>query len=96
VTLAGTSDHTISVSWATANNTAVTTLDYISGNGTLNFAAGETSKTLTVLVLGDTVSELTETFFVNLTSPSSGFADARASAPSSTPTRLPSRSAMRP
>ena len=37
--------------------------------GTLTFAPGETTKTITVPVLGDTVVEPNETFVVNLTAP---------------------------
>src|SRR5207247_4139798 len=42
---------------------------YVSTSGTLTFAAGETSKTVTVVVNGDTTKEANETFNVNLTSP---------------------------
>ena len=38
-------------------------------NGTLNFAPGQTSKTVTVLVNGDLLDEGSETFFLNLTNP---------------------------
>jgi hypothetical protein len=38
-------------------------------SGTLTFAPGETSKTITVLVLGDRLPEPNETFVVNLSSP---------------------------
>jgi Ca2+-binding RTX toxin-like protein len=41
-------------------------------SGTLNFAAGEVSKTITLLVSGDTTAEFNEAFDVTLTSPSSG------------------------
>jgi hypothetical protein len=43
--------------------------DFIAGSGTLTFAPGETSKTLSVAVLGDTASEATETFRVELANP---------------------------
>jgi hypothetical protein len=75
VTLAGAHDHTVSVSWSTADNTALSSSDYTAASGSLSFAPGETSKTLTVAVRGDTVSEPTETFFVNLTTAGSGLAD---------------------
>jgi len=44
--------------------------DYIATSGTLNFAAGETSQPLTVLVNGDATVESNEAFFVNLSVPS--------------------------
>ena len=41
-------------------------------NGTLTFAPNETSNTITVDVIGETLSEIDETFFVNLSNPSNG------------------------
>ncbi len=41
-------------------------------DGTVTFAAGETSKTISVDVLGDTVAEANETFAVTLTTPADG------------------------
>lgn len=41
--------------------------DYLESSGTLMFAAGETSKSFTVTVNGDTAVETFETFFANLT-----------------------------
>jgi hypothetical protein len=56
-----------SVSFATAEGTAkLADNDYQATAGTLTFAAGEQSKTITVLVFGDTKLEGHETFFVNL------------------------------
>ncbi|MBC3941251.1 Calx-beta domain-containing protein [Sphingomonas albertensis] len=60
---------TASVSYATANGTAQAGSDYVAQTGTVNFAAGETSKTITILVNGDRVNEANETFVVNLTNP---------------------------
>jgi len=61
---------TVTVGYATENGTATTGSDYTATAGTLTFAAGETSKTVTVVVGGDTAPEGNETFFVNLASPS--------------------------
>jgi Ca2+-binding RTX toxin-like protein len=44
--------------------------DIQNGSGTVNFAAGETSKLITVLVNGDTVVEGNEAFTVTLSNPS--------------------------
>jgi hypothetical protein len=59
----------VSVHFATANGTARAGSDYNATSGTLTFAPGQTRKTVTVFVRGDTVRELDETFFVNLSSP---------------------------
>jgi len=49
-------------------------------SGTLSFAAGETSRIVSVLVAGDLVAEFDETFRVSLTAPSPGLALEAASA----------------
>jgi probable HAF family extracellular repeat protein len=69
VTLSATSTRTISVAYATSNGTSAAGSDYQAASGTLTFAPGETSKTITVLVNGDRLGESNETFAVNLTSP---------------------------
>ena len=53
---------------STADGTAVAGLDYLPTSGTLTFSGslGETSKFVTVQVLGDTIDEDNETFTVNL------------------------------
>jgi subtilisin-like proprotein convertase family protein len=59
---------TVTVSAQTADGTATAGSDYTAtGPTTLTFAAGETSKTFSVPVLGDTTSEANETVLVNLT-----------------------------
>ena len=68
VTLSNAVDTAVTVNYATANGTATTTdNDYTAIATTpLTFNAGETSKTITVAVNGDTKVETNETFFVNL------------------------------
>src|SRR5206468_2115998 len=66
VTLSAASVQTITVDYATADGAALVGSDYQSASGTLSFAPGQTSKTVTVLVNGDTTFETDETFFVNL------------------------------
>src|SRR5262249_25651115 len=66
------SDQYVAVSYATADGTATAAdNDYLPAppNQFLLFAPGETSKTVTVLVNGDTKVEPNETFTVNLSSP---------------------------
>ncbi|MDT7605283.1 MAG: hypothetical protein QOF61_3280, partial [Acidobacteriota bacterium] len=72
VTKTGTTSQSASVQFATADGTATTAgSDYDSNSGTLTFAPAETDKTVTVAVHGDTVYEANETFFVNLSAPTS-------------------------
>jgi Calx-beta domain/FG-GAP-like repeat len=59
----------VTVSYSTADSSAMAGSDYQAASGTLTFAPGETSKTVTVLVNGDRLVEPNETFFVNLSSP---------------------------
>ncbi|HYR75689.1 MAG TPA: Calx-beta domain-containing protein [Pyrinomonadaceae bacterium] len=75
VTKSGATASTATVDFATANGTTNPAtgggacgagIDYVSQNGTLTFAPGDTTMTVTVTVCGDTVSEPSETFFVNL------------------------------
>ncbi len=56
----------VTVAYSTANGTATAGSDYVATNGTLTFAAGETSKTVHVDISGDTEFEANETFTVNL------------------------------
>lgn len=78
VTLSAASGQTVSVKYATANNTAVASGDYTSTYGALTFAPGVTSKTITVSIKGDLLKKLDEFFFVNLSSPlNATFADSQ-------------------
>jgi Calx-beta domain/K319L-like, PKD domain len=69
VTLDQPSFESVTVDFATSDGSAVAPGDYTSSSGTLAFAPGETSKTVTVQTIDDTVIEGTETFDVNLSSP---------------------------
>jgi hypothetical protein len=69
VSLSSPSVNTVTVQYTTQNGTARAggqNPDYTRVNGTLTFAPGETTKTITVLVNGDTLVEPDETFFVVL------------------------------
>ena len=69
----------VTVAYSTANGTATAGSDYVASNGTLTFAAGETSKTVHVDISGDTVFEGNETFAVTLSNASGAtLADATA------------------
>ena len=70
VSLSGGSSSTITVKYATADGTADQPDDYTKiAATTLTFDPGDTTKTVTVLVNGDTSCEPNETFYVNLTVP---------------------------
>ncbi|HEY1379633.1 MAG TPA: Calx-beta domain-containing protein [Gemmataceae bacterium] len=69
VTLSAPSTQPVTVAYATGNGTATAGGDYQAASGTLTFAPGETTKTITVPVLGDRLGEANETFVVNLSSP---------------------------
>ncbi|QEI04969.1 DUF4214 domain-containing protein [Pigmentiphaga aceris] len=66
VTLDAVSGKTVTVNYATSDGTATAGSDYIAKSGTLSFAPGETTKQITVLVTGDTVTESDETLTVML------------------------------
>src|SRR6478736_7743864 len=70
VTLSAVSASTVTVDYATADGSAVAPGDYAAGSGTLTFSPGQTAKQVIVAVNGDTTVETTETFTVNLSSPS--------------------------
>lgn len=70
VTRSGSTSAAVSVSYASANGTAVAPGDYTSGSGTVSFAAGETSKTITITTIDDASAESTETMTVVLSNPS--------------------------
>lgn len=60
----------ITVDFATEDNTAIAGEDYTATNGTLEFAPGETEKTITVQVAGDTQVEGDENFSLKLSNAS--------------------------
>jgi large repetitive protein len=66
VTLSAASGQTVGVNYASADGTATQPADYTSTSGTLTFTPGQTTQTITVPVVGETVPEANETFFVNL------------------------------
>ena len=69
VGLSAAASGTVTVDYATSDGTATAGTDYTSTNGTLTFNAGETTKTITVTVTGDTDVEGNETFNIDFTNP---------------------------
>ena len=72
VTLDRKSSQTVTVPWHTMNGTAGSP-DYVGAFGSLSFAPGQTTKTITVNVKGDTILEDYEYFTVKLVSATNGF-----------------------
>src|SRR5262245_27453489 len=78
LSLSAPSTQTMSVSYATADGSATAGSDYQAAAGTLTIPAGETTGAITVLVNGDRLAELDETFVVNLSAPTNAtIADGR-------------------
>ena len=69
VTLSAASATAVTVNYATSNATATAGSDYVATSGTLTFAPGVVTQTVTVTVNGDTTVEPDETFLVTLSAP---------------------------
>ena len=79
VTLGRASSEPVTVSYATADGTAVAGEDYEATSGTLTFAAGETEQTVAVTIIDDAVEDSGETFRLVLSGPAGAeLADAEA------------------
>ncbi|QZP09151.1 Calx-beta domain-containing protein [Caenibius sp. WL] len=79
VTRSGNTATAVSVNYASASGTATSGTDFTAVSGTLNFAANETTKTITVATTDDTSVEGTETFTVTLSGASANAAITTAS-----------------
>jgi probable HAF family extracellular repeat protein len=67
VTLSAAYDEAVTMSFRTGDGTAKTSdQDYVAKTGTLTFAPGETTKTITIVVNGDHKKEANETFYLDL------------------------------
>ena len=66
VTLSAAAGSAITVDYATEDGSALAGSDYAATTGTLTFNPGQTSKTITLSVVGDTMPEGHETFSVGL------------------------------
>ena len=70
VSLSAASGRTVTVDYATLAGTATHGSDFNAASGTLTFNPGQTSKTVTIALVGDTLPEPDETFLLSLTNPS--------------------------
>lgn len=66
------SDGNISVAYNSSNGTAISGADYTPVSGSLEFAQGETSKTISIALIDDSIDEATENFYLNLLNPTGG------------------------
>ncbi|MEM0926086.1 MAG: Calx-beta domain-containing protein, partial [Planctomycetota bacterium] len=66
VTLSNAVARTVTMNFETIPGTATESVDYQATSGTLTFSPGETEKTVTVMVEGDTIPESDESFSVAL------------------------------
>ncbi len=71
-TLSAASASVVTVNYATSSflRDAIAGSDYVAANGVLTFAAGETTKTFDIVIIGDTIYESDELFHINLSAPS--------------------------
>lgn len=70
ITLSQASSETVRVNYSLVNETATKGPDFANLSNRLAFAPGETTKTISVPVFGDTLDEVDETFLLQLASPS--------------------------
>ncbi|MFN5516540.1 MAG: Calx-beta domain-containing protein, partial [Cyanobacteriota bacterium] len=66
VSLSAASNQTINVDYTTSNGSALAGSDYVALAGTLTFAPGVTTQSVTVSLLNDSLNEADETFTLNL------------------------------
>ena len=70
--LRGTAEGAASVAYATADDSALAGPDYAARAGTLRFAQGQSSRTITVPIRNDRVAEVAKRFTVRLSQPAGG------------------------
>ena len=79
VSLSETSSQEVTVAYATSGGTATSGTDFTASSGTLTFEAGESSQTVSVSTVDDSLDEDDETFTLTLSSPANAtLADATA------------------
>ena len=71
VSLAVAYDQVVTVNYATHDSSATAGEDYEATSGTLTFAPGETTKTISVVINGDKKREYNESFYILLSDASS-------------------------
>lgn len=66
VSLTGSFSSKVTVNYSTIDGTATGGSDYVAKSGTITFNPGETKKTVTISIKGDTQTESDETFLISL------------------------------
>ena len=66
VSLSAAYNQPVTVSYRTVNGTSTAGSDYTSKSGTITFAPGQTTITITIVVKGDNKRESNETFYLDL------------------------------
>lgn len=69
ITLSQAASEQVAVEWYTSDGTALAGVDYAANKGTVHFAAGETAKTVDILVYGRAVGSEDRSFFVEMLPP---------------------------
>jgi hypothetical protein len=69
VSLSAVSDQDVSIDFTTTDGTAIAPGDYTATSGTVTIPADSGSKTITVILIDDALSEVTESFTVDLSNP---------------------------
>ena len=64
----------VSVDFTTEDGTALAGQDYVATNGTLAFAAGQTSRIIPIQIINDSLDETNESFYLHLTATAGGAA----------------------
>ena len=85
ITRSGNVNGNASVDYTTANGSANSGSDYTATSGTLQFANGETSKTISIPILNDAFDEATESFNFTLSNPKSEVTQAVVAPPATFP-----------
>ena len=84
VSLSEPATQVVTVYYQTSNGTATAGEDYEAASGQVSFAIGQTSKTITIRIFGDTQVESDEQFYVTLSSPVGAVLDDSLSSATST------------
>ncbi len=69
ITMTTSNSRTVSVDFTTTNGVAVAGADFVGQSGVASFAAGTTTQTVSVTVLGDTLDEANESFSLTIGNP---------------------------